>query len=270
VPYFLFQGVHITEDIPEIINEIRTRYPDKTFIISSPLGSKADFIAQVVQCIDEAVPELYTESCIAPDSPQDIERHSMSIIGKLLPASLQPSEQELSVIKRIVHASGDAQIASLVRFSKTAVNDGLKAIANARPIITDVRMAAAGISTRITDVRGCPVICAMDKYGEHTQQHDRSTTRTAAAIRSMGDRLNDAIVVIGNAPTALMALLELIDNNTVRPSLIIGMPVGFVQAKESKYELIKRNIPYITVIGNRGGSAMAAAAVNALLKISAP
>jgi precorrin-8X/cobalt-precorrin-8 methylmutase len=87
-------------------------------------------------------------------------------------------------------------------------------------------------------------------------------------MRHLGKRLNGAIVAIGNAPTALLALLELIDSNGVKPALVVGMPVGFVQAKESKDELMKRDIPYITIVGTRGGSAMAVATVNALLKIA--
>ena len=96
----------------------------------------------------------------------------------------------------------------------------------------------------------------------------KNTTRAAAAIYDLGKRLNDSVIVIGNAPTALMAVLDLIKKKEIFPALIIGMPVGFVQAKESKYELMKYDISYITIIGTRGGSAMAAATVNALLKIS--
>jgi precorrin-8X/cobalt-precorrin-8 methylmutase len=84
----------------------------------------------------------------------------------------------------------------------------------------------------------------------------------------LGTRLNGAIVAIGNAPTALLALLDLVDHKEIKPALVVGMPVGFVQAKESKDELMKRNIPHITVVGSRGGSAMAVAVVNALLKIA--
>ncbi|MFC1906982.1 precorrin-8X methylmutase, partial [Chloroflexota bacterium] len=90
----------------------------------------------------------------------------------------------------------------------------------------------------------------------------------AAAMRNLGERLNGAIVAIGNAPTALLALLDLVDHKGIKPDLVVGMPVGFVKAKESKDELKKGNVPHITVVGTRGGSAMAVAAVNALLKIA--
>lgn len=269
MPYFLFQGVHITEDIPEIVETFRSRYPDKRFIISRTLGSTTDFISQVVQCIDEAVPVLYDNFIAVNELPQEIESRSMKIIDTLLPSCRSFSKQELQIVKRIVHASGDADIASLIRFSSSAVTDGLSAIAYSRRIITDVHMVAAGINKHNASVHGCSIICAIDENNEQGGPHTQKTTRAASAIRNLGKKIDNAIVVIGNAPTALMTVLELIDTNKIRPSLIIGMPVGFVQAKESKYQLIKHDIPYITVIGTRGGSAMAAAAVNALLKMSA-
>lgn len=268
MPYFLFHGRHITEDIPEIVETIRSRYPDKRFIMTSPLGSTTDFIGQIVQRIDEAVPELYVDSDVAPDSPQDIERHSMEIIGRLLSPTQSFSEQELLIVKRIIHASGDADIASLIRLSSSAVSNGLDAIVNARPIITDVHMVAAGINTRMANAHGCSIICAMDESDEQMQSHNQKTTRAASAMLNLGKRIDNAIVVVGNAPTALMTVLELTDSKAIKPSLIVGMPVGFVQAKESKYQLMKQDIPFITIVGTRGGSAMAAATVNALLKMS--
>jgi precorrin-8X/cobalt-precorrin-8 methylmutase len=268
VPYFLFQGVHITEDIPEIVEHIRSKYPDKRLSVSRTLGSTTDFISQVALCIDEAVPALYTDFRTIPESPLEIERHSMEIIDKLLPSGLSFSKQELQIVKRIVHASGDPDIASSIRFSSSAVTKGLYAITGSRPIITDVRMVAAGINKHHAGIHGCSIICAVDATDGQTQHETEKITRAAAAMRNLTKEIDNSIVVIGNAPTALITVLELIDNSDIKPALIIGMPVGFVQAKESKYELIKRDIPYITVVGNRGGSAMAAATINALLKMN--
>ena len=108
----------------------------------------------------------------------------------------------------------------------------------------------------------------MDNTKGQEQAKGQNITRAATAMHRLGKRLNGAIVVIGNAPTALLALLELIDNDRIKPALIVGMPVGFVQAKESKEELMRRDISYITVVGTRGGSAMAVATVNVLLKMA--
>jgi precorrin-8X/cobalt-precorrin-8 methylmutase len=135
-------------------------------------------------------------------------------------------------------------------------------------MFTDVRMVAVGINHRLAQKFGCSIHCAFDEPDVMRQAQDQGTTRSAAAIRSLGMRLNGAIIVIGNAPTALLALLELIDGGDILPALVVGMPVGFVQASESKAELMKRDIPYISIEGTRGGSAVAIATVNALLNLA--
>jgi precorrin-8X/cobalt-precorrin-8 methylmutase len=157
-------------------------------------------------------------------------------------------------------------VASLVSFGNGGAAAGIIAIASGCTIYTDVGMAATGISRQNAGVFGCGVVCAMDELVEQLPTQNGSTTRAARAMKQLGTALNGAIVAIGNAPTALLALLEMIDNEGVRPALVVGMPVGFVQARESKDALRQRDVPYITVTGTRGGSAMAAATVNALLK----
>jgi precorrin-8X/cobalt-precorrin-8 methylmutase len=257
-PYFLFPGRHITEHVPELIKGLESRYPGVQFIAANTLGNDGLLIARVARRIQEAAPEL------SPSSPEDIERQSMEIVERLLPPSLNVSADERLVVRRIVHASGDPQVAPLIRFSPSAISSGLSAIAKGSPIFTDVRMVAAGINRHLAEVCGCSLSCAMDERGGL----ESKTTRAAAAMRHLGTRLNGAVVAIGNAPTALLALLELIDNDGIKPALVVGMPVGFVQAKESKDELMKRDIPCITIAGTRGGSAMAVATVNTLLKMA--
>ncbi len=257
MPYFLFSGRHITEHLPKLIKRLESRYPEVQFITTNTLGNDELLIARVAKRIQEATPEL------SLNSPEDIERQSMDTVGSLLPP-LNCSYEERQVIKRTVHASGDPQLAPLIRFSPSAISSGLSAIAKGSPIFTDVRMVAVGINRHLAEACRCFVSCAMDE----NKGLEPNTTRAAAAMRHLGTRLNDAIVAIGNAPTALLALLDLIDHKEIRPALVVGMPVGFVQAKESKDELMKRDIPYIIIVGTRGGSAMAAATVNALLKIA--
>jgi len=256
MPYFLFSGRHITEHIPELIKKLKSRYPERQFIMANTLGNDGLLIARVAKRIQEATPGL------SPDSPEDIEQQSMDTVESLLPP-LNCSEEERQVIKRIVHASGNPQLAPLVRFSPRAISGGLSAIAKGSPIFTDVRMVAAGINRHLAGACRCSVSCAMDETKE-----EPSTTRAAAAMRHLGTRLSGAIVAIGNAPTALLALLDLIDHKKIKPALVVGMPVGFVQAKESKDELMKHDIPYITIVGTRGGSAMAVATINVLLKMA--
>ena len=264
MPYFLFSGRHITEHIPELVNKLKGVYPEKQFIMATPLGLEEHFVTRVARRIEEAAPELSLNTRPSLNSPEDIERQSMEIVERFLPPALNISAEERLVVKHIVHAGGDPQLASLIRFSPSAIASGLSAMAKGSPIFTDVRMVAAGINRHLAEACRCPVSCAMDE----SEGLKPDTTRAAAAMHHLGKRLNGAVVAIGNAPTALLALLELIDKDGIKPALIVGMPVGFVQAKESKDELMKRDVPYVTIAGTRGGSALAVATVNTLLKIA--
>lgn len=269
MPYFLFSGRHITEDIPQLVEKLKRLYSDRQFMTANPLGLEEHFIGSVAKRIEEAAPELWLNARNSPTSPETIEQQSMEIVEKFLPPVPNMSENERLVVKHIIHASGDPQVVPLIRFSPSAISIGLSAIAKGSPIFTDVRMVAVGISDRLVEMCGCSLSCAMDETKGLKQAKEQNITRAAATMRHLGTRLNGAIVAIGNAPTALLALLDLIDAKEIIPALVVGMPVGFVQAKESKDELMKRNVPHITVVGTRGGSAMAVATVNALLKIAA-
>ncbi|MDH5696278.1 MAG: precorrin-8X methylmutase [Dehalococcoidia bacterium] len=267
MPYFLFLGRHITEHIPQLIEKLKHIYPERQFIMANPLGLEEHFIGHVAKRIEEAAPELLNAHT-SPTSPEAIEQQSMEIVERLLPPAPNISGEERLVVKRVAHASGDPQVAPLIKFSPSAISSGLSAIAKGSPIFTDVQMVAAGINRHLAIACGCSLSCAMDETKGLKQAKEQNITRAAAAMRHLGKRLNGTIVAIGNAPTALLALLELIDNDGIKPALVVGMPVGFVQAKESKDELMKRNVPYITITGTRGGSAMAVATVNALLKMA--
>ena len=268
MPYFLFSGLHITEHIPQLIEKLKHIYPERQFIVTNPLGLDENFIGHVARRIEEAAPELSLNVQTSPVSPVAIEQQSMMIVERLLPPPQNMSREERLIIRRVVHASGDPDIARQIKFSSSAIPCGLSAIMAGSPIFADVRMVASGINNPLVELCGCSLACVRDETDELKQPKERSVTRTAGAILDLGTRLNGAIVAIGNAPTALLALLDLVDCGGVKPALVVGMPVGFVQAKESKEELMKRDVPYITVTGTRGGSAMAAATVNALLKIA--
>ncbi len=269
MPFFLFDGKHSKEDIPESIERLKTCYPDIEFSLTSILGTDTLLADLVIKRIQEASLETRDAGGIPdlPATPEAIEACSMEIIESLLPP-IVCSAGELQVIKRIVHAAGDIEIAQLVRFHPQAIASGIKAIRTGNPIYTDVKMAAAGINRKKTDEFGCDVTCAIDNPGAIKITNEGGITRSAAAIRFLDTKLHNAIIAIGNAPTALFALIDLIDSTDITPALIVGMPVGFVGAKESKSELMKRDIPFIAIEGNRGGSALAVAAVNALLKLS--
>ncbi|TAK31687.1 MAG: precorrin isomerase [Chloroflexota bacterium] len=198
-----------------------------------------------------------------------IEGRSFEIIESLLPSDLACTAQERQIIKRIVHTSGDPQVASLVRIHPAAVDAGLTAIRIGATIFTDVQMAAAGVNRRLTEKFDCRVQCALTTEGVDLVASRDGTTRATAAIRLLGAALDGGVVAIGNAPTALLALLDLVDQGLVRPALVVGVPVGFVGAAEAKQELLIRSqIPSISIEGFRGGSTLAAAIVNALLMLA--
>lgn len=176
-----------------------------------------------------------------------------------LPAELRP------VAMRLIHACGMVDILDDLAFSPDAVAAGRAALGGGAPILIDARMVAAGI--RLEGLRaGNEIFCTLDDPRTKALAAARGTTRSAAAVELWQGQLEGAVVAIGNAPTALFRLLELLDEGAPRPALILGFAVGFVGAAEAKESLIRQsfNVPYMTLRGRRGGSAMAAAAVNAL------
>lgn len=197
----------------------------------------------------------------------EIEEESFRLIRKLL-GHLAIPDRELQVVVRIVHACGDPQVAPHVLFHPLAMDAALDAFRRGASVFTDVRMAAAGIKSGLGASFGCTVRCALDVIAGDSKPAS-GQTRTAWAMESLGCRLDGAIVVIGNAPTALLAVLDMAEEGKASPAVIIGMPVGFVAAAEAKEELARRDIPFITVKGTRGGSGIAAAAVNALMLLVA-
>ena len=200
--------------------------------------------------------------------PDEIDQESLKMVQASLPNDLILGPDEHYVLCRIVRAEGDPAIYHDVKFSPEAITEGLKALKSGKDIITDVRMVEMGISKLSLTKFGLQTRCVIDTEQVAKRALKEHTTRSVASLRELAPYLGDAIVAIGNAPTALLALLDMIDNEEIRkPALIIGMPVGFVACPESKEELTKRSTPYISILGRRGGSSAAAATVNALLDL---
>lgn len=171
---------------------------------------------------------------------------------------------EAGVVVRLIHACGMVEIARQVAMAPSFVEAARTALSAGAPVLCDARMVADGV-TRSRLPAGNPVICTLDDTRTSDLARSLQTTRTAAALDLWGDRLAGAVVAIGNAPTALFRLMDLIDAGAAKPAAIIGIPVGFVGAQESKDELAAWNrVPWLIVRGRQGGSAMTAAAVNAL------
>ena len=200
-------------------------------------------------------------------TPEEIDRESLKMVQASLPSGLQMAPREHYVLCRIVRAEGDGAIAPSVRFSPGAVEAGLEALKRGAQVVTDVRMVEMGISKALLRDASVGTSCAIDALEVAERAKRDGTTRSVAAIRELAPRIDGSVCAIGNAPTALLALLDLIDAGEVNPALVIGMPVGFVACPESKDELVKRDVPYITILGRRGGSSAAAATVNALLDL---
>jgi precorrin-8X/cobalt-precorrin-8 methylmutase len=193
----------------------------------------------------------------------EIYRRSFAIIRAESDLARFTADEE-PVAVRIIHACGMTEIAQDLRFAPNAVQAGITALKARAPILCDSHMVANGI-TRSRLPAGNPVICTLTAPETPALATQHQTTRTAAALELWRDKLSGAVVAIGNAPTALFRLLELLDEGTPPPACIIGMPVGFVGAAESKAALMAApGLPYLTIQGRKGGSAMTAAAVNAL------
>ncbi len=178
-----------------------------------------------------------------------------------------------SILERIIHASGDFGIKSSLRFSPMACEKAICALKKGAMILTDTRMAQAAISSMAKRTLNPNIQSILEKTDKIYDL--KRTTRSAIAMRTSwldlektGDFTEAPIVVIGSAPTALMALLDLVDQGSMKPSLIIGMPVGFVGVSESKSRLLNSDTSHIVLEGSKGGASIAAAAINALLKAS--
>ena len=194
----------------------------------------------------------------------EIYRHSFAIIRKEADLSHVPADLEKLAV-RVVHASGMVDVAADLMFSAGAGDAGRCALAAGAPILCDARMVAEGI-TRARLPKDNDVICTLGDATVPALAKQMGNTRSAAAMELWRPHLAGSVIAIGNAPTSLFRLLEMLDEGAPKPALILGFPVGFVGAAESKQALAddSRGVPFVALRGRRGGSAMVAAAVNAL------
>jgi len=195
--------------------------------------------------------------------PQEIEDLSFKIIEE--EAGNHPfTRDEWPIVRRMIHTSADFEYIKTVRFHPKAIQAGIKAIKSGCRIFTDTHMAKVGIRKKEIQAFGGEVNCLITDENVAKKAQTEGTTRALAAVDMVGDRINSGIYVVGNAPTALLRLIEVIREKKASPALIIGLPVGFVNAAESKDALITLDFPYITNKGRKGGSNIAASVVNAL------
>ena len=200
--------------------------------------------------------------------PGEIEKRSFAVIDAEVPEPRPFMGEEWLVVRRMIHTTADYELLNLVHFHPDAVKKGTAALAGGCLIVTDTEMARMGIPNRRMSPLNCRVACYMGDPEVGEKALAEKTTRALAAVDLVLNRLDGAIYVVGNAPTALLRLLEWVDKGKCRPALIVGMPVGFVNAAESKKLLMEqKDIPYITIAGRKGGSALAATVINQLAEI---
>jgi len=202
-------------------------------------------------------------SCIEVIRPQDIEKKSFEIIRSELKKIISPELEP--IVLRVIHATADFEYADSLCFSDGVVGTIRKALLSGEPVITDTNMALSGINKKVLAGYGGEARCFMSDSDVADEARRRGVTRAIVSMERAAALGGQPLIVIGNAPTALIRVCELYGAGLIRPSAVIGVPVGFVNVVASKELLMGSGLPYIVSRGRKGGSTVAAAVVNALL-----
>lgn len=195
--------------------------------------------------------------------PREIEKRSLEIIESEL--SVDIPQENLAVVKRVIHTTADFDYAVNLTFSDGAVEKALKALRSGCDIVTDTQMAKSGINKAAAEKLGIKIYCFMSDPDVAAEAKERGCTRAKVSMEKAAKVAGSGIFAIGNAPTALIMLREMIEEGTISPRLVVGVPVGFVNVVESKEEIMQAGVPYIVARGRKGGSTVAAAIINALM-----
>lgn len=196
-------------------------------------------------------------------NPMEIENKSMDIIDQVM-GDTNFTNEEATIVKRMIHTTGDFEYRKIIDFREDFINKALETIKEGTTIFTDTKMAFMGINKPALAKANCQLKCFIDDERVFKMSKDLKTTRSACAVDLAVEEGID-VFVIGNAPTALFRILELVKEGKINPKFVVGLPVGFVGAAESKEYLREFNIPSISTIGNKGGSNVAASIINAIL-----
>lgn len=255
MPFFLGAGQHVRFDIPDLLEECRKKYPGLEFDMLPTLEGEPGLEDVLVERLLPIVGEC---ALVAGDGAA-IERRSYEIIDRQLESLAIADPKTRHIVRRVVHATADLAFARSLRVHPESLDRGRAALAAGRPIVCDVRMLQAGITKAANET-----ICAIDNEDVISSAREKGTTRAAEAIERLAPQWADGILAVGNAPTALWKLLEIIRAGGPRPALVVGLPVGFVGARESKLAILESDLVYVTNVTQRGGSPVAAAVVNAI------
>lgn len=253
-PYFLYMPTDISRVINEAITESAQNHPEVRIVCTEPLGLHE----KIVQVIIERINSTRIKS------PEDIEKESFEILSQELDLHDIPPEQ-MTIFQRVIHATADFEYRNTLRFHPRAIETGIKAIRSGRDILTDVSMVHVGINKKYLDRWGGKAICNVSDDEVFRLSSETGKTRAEIAIEK-GFTENIGIIAIGNAPTALLKTIDMMKRRT--DVLVIGVPVGFVKALDSKIALANQDFPFITNLSRKGGSSVAVAIVNALLKMA--
>ncbi|WP_373228671.1 precorrin-8X methylmutase [Cohnella sp.] len=207
--------------------------------------------------------DFHTEFKPLTIQPQEIEQKSFEMITEELGEHSFTTEQ-YAVVQRVIHASADFELGRSLVFHPDAIQAGIQAIRSGKTVVADVQMVQVGISKGRIEQFGGEVKVYISDPDVMAEAKRLNTTRAIVSVRKAILEAEGGIFAIGNAPTALLELIRLVKEGVTKPGLVIGVPVGFVSAAESKEELAKLDIPFITNIGRKGGSAVAVAALNAI------
>ncbi len=223
-------------------------------------GNDLEELVNLTIDVDPELVELCKDLGSQTDEAKTIYMTSRNIARKVV-GDKTPEDR---VRQRCMVATGDPAVAGIMRFNNNPIEAGVKAIKNSAPIYVDINMVKVGITKK---GHNCKVNCVLDEDPEAQLAHKYGITRTSAGYLACRDKLDGAIIVIGNAPSAALTVCRLVEHG-IRPALIVGTPVGFVNAAESKEVIREMDVPSITSVGTRGGTPIAVACVNELVAIA--
>jgi precorrin-8X/cobalt-precorrin-8 methylmutase len=286
-PYFLHTGMHVRRDLPGIIKQEALKYPGTRITYARNIGFHPLLVDILLERLTEAASfkdireaEIPSEDGIINKAeakaapvparaekkfkPNEIEAESFRIILEEM-GEHHFSPDELSIARRAVHASGDLEFAKLISFHPRFLEAAREAISGSKALLTDVNMVMAGVNRRLTAKFRMDLHCFISNEALKVESEKMGLTRSCLALRKGASLPDVGGVLIGNAPTALREVIRLHKEEGFNPGFVIGAPVGFVDAEESKEALIQSGLPFAVVRGRKGGSPIAAAIMNAVL-----
>ena len=281
VPVLLANSRHTTEDIPKLLGMKKGQNRGTLFFkehgeiqvaYCEPIGADARLAEILIDRATGALKEfgLGTTAESINEAGAEIFDESLTVVRQLLAkecATMDPGI--IPIVERVVHATAEPEFARLLTFSNDAVKVGVRALKDGADVVVDVKMVEAGINTRIIRGLGGRVLTYTHDERAISLADEMKITRTAAAMQiAAEDGLDGDIVIIGNSPTAALAIADIVKRKVAKPALVIATPIGFVKAAESKDEISLLPVPYVITRGVKGGSAVAVAILNALLTMT--